>query len=112
MATIGFKHVNLHTPYFVDVSNVDMSVNIPSLGLKASMPVMVAPVAMQRLAHADGECGAARACAAAGTAYCIAQQATTSVEEIARSGGEGDLVQASLLTLALKAPPRFQVFYL
>jgi isopentenyl diphosphate isomerase/L-lactate dehydrogenase-like FMN-dependent dehydrogenase len=42
---------------------------------------------MQAMAHPDGERAASRACASRGVPYCAAQQATTSVERIARGGG-------------------------
>ena len=41
------------------------------LGTEVSMPLLVAPVAIQRMAHDDGEAGMARAAAAAGTAMCV-----------------------------------------
>ncbi|CAD7948951.1 unnamed protein product [Amoebophrya sp. A25] len=46
------------------------------------MPVMVCPMALQKLAHPDGEVGLARAAAKAGILYCITQQASTKVETI------------------------------
>ena len=51
--------------------------------------LIVAPVAMQKMAHPDGECAAARACASAGIAYCASQQSTTPVERIRDEGGDG-----------------------
>ena len=44
---------------------------------------------MQRAAHPDGECAAARACAAHSVPYCASQQSTTAIEEIGRAGGDG-----------------------
>lgn len=41
-----------------DVSKRDISTTI--LGEKISMPLGVAPAAMQRMAHPDGECGNAK----------------------------------------------------
>jgi isopentenyl diphosphate isomerase/L-lactate dehydrogenase-like FMN-dependent dehydrogenase len=73
----------------VDVSTVDTSCVLPSIGVSTGTPIMVAPVAMQKLAHPDGECAAARAASAAGTVYTISQQATTSIENIAEGGGGG-----------------------
>jgi 4-hydroxymandelate oxidase len=45
----------------------------------------LAPTATQRLAHPDGELGAARAAAAAGVIYCLSTLASTSLEELAAS---------------------------
>jgi (S)-2-hydroxy-acid oxidase len=41
-----------------DVSCRDQSTTV--LGTKVMMPVGIAPTAMQRMAHPDGECGNAR----------------------------------------------------
>src|SRR3954468_8137315 len=53
------------------------------LGHEVASPVVVAPVAYQRMAHADGEEGLARAAAAAGSAFCLSTFATASPAEIA-----------------------------
>jgi isopentenyl diphosphate isomerase/L-lactate dehydrogenase-like FMN-dependent dehydrogenase len=53
------------------------------LGASLSMPVLVAPVAYQRLVHDDGEAGMARAAAAAGTAMCLSTLATARPSEVA-----------------------------
>jgi isopentenyl diphosphate isomerase/L-lactate dehydrogenase-like FMN-dependent dehydrogenase len=50
------------------------------------MPVLVAPVAYQRVAHPDGEVAMARAAAAAGTVMCLSTLATATPEEIAETG--------------------------
>ena len=74
----------------MDVSDVDTRCAVPSLGLRTlAAPLIVAPVAMQKMAHPDGECAAARACASAGIAYCASQQSTTPVERIRDEGGDG-----------------------
>ncbi len=73
----------------VDVSDVDTTTHIPALGLRnLAAPLLIAPVAMQRAAHPDGECAAARACAAHSIPYCASQQSTTAIEEIGRAGGD------------------------
>jgi len=53
------------------------------LGHAVASPVVVAPVAYQRMAHLDGEEGLARAAAAAGSAFCLSTFATASPAEIA-----------------------------
>ena len=55
------------------------------LGHDVGSPVVVAPVAYQGLAHADGEQGMARAAAAAGSAICLSTFSTASPEEVARA---------------------------
>jgi 4-hydroxymandelate oxidase len=47
------------------------------------MPLLVAPVAFQRMAHADGEPGTARAAAAAGTIMVLSTLATSTPADVA-----------------------------
>ena len=70
----------------VDVSKVDPSVEL--FGAKLSMPLLVAPVAFQRLAHEDGEEGMARAAGAAGTAICLSNIATATPASVAAAAPE------------------------
>jgi len=53
------------------------------LGTRISMPLLVAPVAFQRVAHPDGEAGTARAAAAAGTIMCLSTIATSTPADVA-----------------------------
>ena len=86
----AYASVRLWPRCLVDVSDVDTRCAVPSLGLRhLAAPLIVAPVAMQKMAHPDGECAAARACASAGIAYCASQQSTTPVERIRDEGGDG-----------------------
>jgi 4-hydroxymandelate oxidase len=55
------------------------------LGASVSMPVLIAPTAMQRLAHPDGELATARAAAAAGTVMTLSTVATASIEQVAEA---------------------------
>jgi isopentenyl diphosphate isomerase/L-lactate dehydrogenase-like FMN-dependent dehydrogenase len=65
----------------VDVSAVTTETEV--LGGPVSMPVLVAPVAYQRLVDPEGEVGMARAAAAAGTVMCLSTLATTLPSELA-----------------------------
>ena len=56
------------------------------LGQEISMPLLVAPVAFQRLAHPDGEPATARAAHEAGTIMCLSTIATASPAEVAETG--------------------------
>ena len=67
----------------VDVSEVSTEAEV--LGARLSMPVAVAPVAFQRLAHPDGEPAMARAAAAAGTAMSLSTLATATPTEVAEA---------------------------
>jgi isopentenyl diphosphate isomerase/L-lactate dehydrogenase-like FMN-dependent dehydrogenase len=56
------------------------------LGHDVSMPLLVAPVAFQRVAHADGEVGMARAAHAVGTLMCLSTLATSTPAQVAETG--------------------------
>jgi isopentenyl diphosphate isomerase/L-lactate dehydrogenase-like FMN-dependent dehydrogenase len=53
------------------------------LGAELSMPILVAPVAYQRLVDEEGEIGMAKAAAEAGTVMCLSTLATTRPSEVA-----------------------------
>lgn len=58
--TTAYDKYRIRPRVLRDVSNVDTSVDI--FGFKNSIPLGVAPTAMQCLAHSDGELGTAGAC--------------------------------------------------
>jgi (S)-2-hydroxy-acid oxidase len=68
------------------VSKIDTSVEL--FGHRNSIPLGVAPTAMQRLAHTDGEIGTARACKKMGIAMGLSSFATTTLEEVAEANGD------------------------
>lgn len=53
------------------------------LGMALDHPVLLAPVAYQRLAHGDGEIATAMAAAAQGGAMCLSMEASATVEDVA-----------------------------
>jgi isopentenyl diphosphate isomerase/L-lactate dehydrogenase-like FMN-dependent dehydrogenase len=65
----------------VDVSEVDSSTTV--LGTPVAAPILVAPVALQKLAHPEGEAATARAAAAAGTIMILSTSATMRPEPVA-----------------------------
>ena len=65
-----------------DVSKIDTSVDL--FGYKCSIPMGVAPTAMQCLAHHDGELGTARACKKADVAMGLSSFATCTLENVAK----------------------------
>ena len=71
----------------VDVSEVTTAAEV--LGGPVSMPVLVAPVAYQRLVDPEGEVGMARAAAEAGTVMCLSTLATTLPSELAAAVPSG-----------------------
>ena len=58
----------------MDVTDVDTSTTV--LGTSVAAPILVAPVALQQLAHADAEAATARAAARAGTIMVLSTSAT------------------------------------
>ena len=72
------------------LTNVDeVSTASAVLGGRVSMPVLVAPVAYQRMAHPEGEAGMAAGVAAAGTAMCLSTLSTTRPAEVAAAAPQG-----------------------
>jgi 4-hydroxymandelate oxidase len=65
----------------VDVSVIDTSCTL--LGDRLAFPIVLAPMAGQRLLHDGGEIAAARAAGAAGTAYTLSSRATTDLAAVA-----------------------------
>lgn len=63
-----------------DISSIDTSSSI--FGFKNSIPLGVAPTAMQCLAHDDGELATARACREMGVIMGLSSFSTTSLEEV------------------------------
>ncbi len=59
------------------------------LGAEVAMPILVAPVAYQRLVDEQGELAMARAAAAAGTVMCLSTLATTRPSEVAAAAPGG-----------------------
>ncbi len=83
----GWRRWQLRPRVLVDVGDVTTRTEL--LGGQLSMPLLVAPVAFQRLAHPDGEQGMARASAAAGTVMCLSTIATARPGEVAAAAPGG-----------------------
>jgi isopentenyl diphosphate isomerase/L-lactate dehydrogenase-like FMN-dependent dehydrogenase len=77
----AWRRLRLRPRVLVDVELVSAATTV--LGTAVSMPVLVAPTAIQRLAHPDGEPGMARAAAATGTIMCLSTLATATPAEVA-----------------------------
>jgi isopentenyl diphosphate isomerase/L-lactate dehydrogenase-like FMN-dependent dehydrogenase len=80
----AYSRWQLRPRVLVDVSGCTTETTV--LGHELSMPLLVAPVAFQRVAHADGELGMARAAAAVGTAMCLSTMSTTAPEDVSATG--------------------------
>jgi (S)-2-hydroxy-acid oxidase len=57
----AFARLRLLPRILIDVSKINTETTI--LGVKVSSPICIAPTAMQKMAHADGELATARAAA-------------------------------------------------
>ena len=83
----AFARWHLRPRVLVDVSTVSTATAV--LGREASMPVLVAPTAFQRLAHFDGELATARAAAAAGTVLIQSTLSSVTPAEVAAAAPAG-----------------------
>src|SRR5437879_6351113 len=70
----AFERRKLRPRVLVDVGSVSTATTV--LGTEVALPVLIAPLALQRMAHPDGEEATARAAAAAGTIMCLSSAAT------------------------------------
>jgi len=77
----AFKRYRLNPPMMTDVSTRSLETTV--LGEKVSMPVGIAPTAMQRMAHPQGECATAAAAQKAGALFILSTISTSSIEEVA-----------------------------
>jgi isopentenyl diphosphate isomerase/L-lactate dehydrogenase-like FMN-dependent dehydrogenase len=80
----AFRRRHLRPRVLVDVA--DPSTGTTVLGEYVALPVLVAPVAFQRVAHPEGEVAMARAADAAGTIMCLSTLATASWDEVCPTG--------------------------
>lgn len=81
--SLAYNKYRIRPRVLRDVSRVDSTVDL--FGHKNSVPFGVAPTAMQRLAHSDGELGTARACKKAKVAMGLSSFSTYSLEEVAEA---------------------------
>ncbi|KAL0281309.1 UNVERIFIED_CONTAM: hypothetical protein PYX00_002336 [Menopon gallinae] len=79
----AFSNFRIRPRFLRDVSHRDMSTTV--LGCKVTMPLGIAPTAMQKLAHPEGEMANARAAGKAGTVFILSTISTSSIEEVAKA---------------------------
>jgi len=77
----AFTRVKLRPRVLVDVSAIDTSTTL--FGTRMNAPILLAPTALNRLGHPEGEVAAARAAGAAGTVMTLSTTASSSLEEVA-----------------------------
>jgi 4-hydroxymandelate oxidase len=80
----AFEQLELRYRVLVDVSRRDTSLDL--LGTRIPAPIVVAPMAFQRLAHPEGECAMARGAAAAGIPMTVSTFSTVPLEEVCAVG--------------------------
>ena len=76
----AYERIKVLPRMLIDVSARDMSTTV--LGEPVSMPILIAPMALQCLGHPDGEIATTKAAGAAKTLTTLATLATTSIEEV------------------------------
>jgi len=84
----AFERVKLRPRILVDVSDVYDGLRLRNLttsilGQPLQLPLLIAPMAFQCLAHPDGEVATALAAASAGVGMVLSTMATKSIEEVA-----------------------------
>lgn len=83
----AWRRRRLRPRVLVDVSRVDPSTTM--LGEATTMPLAIAPMAAEALAHPDAEIAVARAAAAAGVPSILSTMSTRSMEEVAAGAPDG-----------------------
>jgi len=77
----AFQRLKLLPPLLTGVATADLSTTVLKCAIK--LPILLAPVAAQRMYHPEGAQAAARGAAAVGTIFGVSSSATNSVEEVA-----------------------------
>jgi isopentenyl diphosphate isomerase/L-lactate dehydrogenase-like FMN-dependent dehydrogenase len=81
----AFERRRIVPRVMTNVAEVDTSVEI--LGRRWPTPLWIAPTALQRMAHPDGELASARAVARRGITFALSSSASTDMGEVAEVGG-------------------------
>ncbi|XP_061396854.1 uncharacterized protein LOC133332468 [Musca vetustissima] len=79
----AFRRLRIRPRCLRDVSKLDTSCTV--LGHQLKWPVGIAPTAMQKMAHNDGEGGNAKAAGEMGTIFIQSTLSTMSIEEVAQT---------------------------
>jgi lactate 2-monooxygenase len=58
-------------------------------GVKYPTPILMAPVGVQAIFHEDREIGLSKVCAEVGVPYILSTAASSTIEEVAKSSGDG-----------------------
>lgn len=98
----AFERIRLRPRVLVDVSAGALNMRTTVLDTSVSMPILVAPTALHRMAHPEGECATAQGAGMADTLMIASTTATRSIEEIAQAA-------SGPLWFQLYVYPSFQV---
>ncbi|MCU1492589.1 MAG: FMN-dependent alpha-hydroxy acid dehydrogenase [Acidimicrobiaceae bacterium] len=82
---LAWARVRLRPRVLRDVSSVETHTTV--LGTPVGLPVLVAPVAYQRLLHEDGEAATAAGAARAGSLMVVPTRSSVPIEEVASATG-------------------------
>lgn len=77
----AFEQIKLRPRMLVDVSHINLSTSV--LGKSLQLPLLIAPMAFQCLAHPEGELATAMAAALSGVGMVLSTMSTKSLEEVA-----------------------------
>ena len=89
--TEAYEQCDLVPNVLTGVDKIDMSTTV--MGQKIDMPLYLAPTALQRLFHHDGELAVGRAAQKLGTMFGISSLGTQSIEDIAKEVNTPKLFQ-------------------
>ena len=78
----SYDRIRLRPRILVDVSRIDTRITL--FGHELPFPILLAPTAYHKLAHAEGEIATAKGAGAAGATFVVSTSATTSLEDIAQ----------------------------
>lgn len=86
---LAYKDISMRSRVFVDCTHCDASTTI--MGQDVGLPIFVAPAAMARLAHPDGEQGIAKAAARFGAMQIVSNNASMTPEQIVEGAAPGQM---------------------
>lgn len=81
----AFARYQLHARRFVDVSHIDMSVEL--FGTRFNSPIILCPLSAQKAFHSEGEIAVARAAKARGHLQILSTVTSTGVEDVVEARG-------------------------
>lgn len=83
----SFDDVSLNPKVLQGVADRDLSVTV--VGERLTLPLILSPAGLLRVAHPSGEVGAATAAARHGVPFTLSTASSVSIEEVATAGGSG-----------------------